>query len=366
MSDDYYDVLEVSRSASAEEIKKAYRKKAMEFHPDHNSGDKESEEKFKKISEAYAVLSDSEKKNLYDRVGYAAFKRTGNAAPPPGFDFFSGAGFASTGFSFSTGGPGFGRPRVVPDIKVGFSGKLSQIINGAKIEATVNRKIVCDDCSGVGRIITVNKCSACGGTGGRIDSRMANVQFVTTCRACAGTGFESTECATCKGRAFSIVGENLSVTIPQNIAPLSTLKIEGKGNTVYYQGGKMTGDLYIVIDYCPTQDGVTLDNGSLYITTMVPFDTVFSGKEISIDVFGSKKIRFKLDHKYESGYQYVVKDGGLTKGKNAFVKVFIDFPKNKLSKKDKEKLVKTLGEIYGEPDTAFQPVTIASSDDRRY
>ena len=364
MSDDYYEILGIPKNASSDEIKKAYRKKAMEFHPDHNAANPEAEEMFKKISQAYEVLADSQKKAIYDRVGPDNYHRTNKGGYSP-FDHFSG-GFG--GMNFGAAGrqnSGFRRPPMVADIKVGFNGQLKQIIAGAKIKATVNRKIACDDCKGLGRIVTTNQCSACNGTGSQ-QSRINIVQFVivTTCESCGGTGRESTKCDSCNGQGFSTVGADLSVTIPKNIAPLSTLKITGKGNEVYYQGTKVTGDLYVVVDYSPTQDGVTLDNGSLYVTIMVPFDTVINDKEITIDIFGCKKIHLKLDHTNASGHRYVVKNAGLGKSKNAFVKVFIDFPKNKLSRKDKDKLVKTLGEIYGKPDTTFQPVTIAPADDQ--
>lgn len=363
MNDDYYDILGIPSTASSDEIKKAYRKKAMESHPDQNAGDQASEELFKKVSEAYETLSDPQKKELYDRVGHAAYQgsggKTGQQSP---FDFFSGGGFGAVNF----GGPqGFARPKIMPDIKVGFSAKLEQIIAGAKINATVIRKIACDDCNGLGKHVTTQKCSACDGKGGR-QSRMMNVEFVTTCNSCGGTGFESTKCDTCDGNGFSTTGENLNVTIPQNIAPLSTLKLAGKGNEIYHKGTKITGNLFVVIDYNPTQGGVTLDNGSLYVTVMVPFDTVVNEKEIDIDIFGCKKIKLKLDHKHESGYKYVIKNKGLGKGKHAFVKVFIDFPKNKLSKKDKDKLVQTLGEIYGKPATTFQPVAITAAGTGRH
>jgi len=124
----------------------------------------------------------------------------------------------------------------------------------------------------------------------------------------------------------------------------------------------MLGNLYIVVDYASSQDGVSLRYGNLYLTIKVPFDTVLSEKEITINIFDSKMIKLKLDMNRKSGYQYKIEDGGLEKGKNAFVKVFLDSPRNNIKKTHKDKLVKLMGEIYGDPATTFQPEPIASID----
>jgi len=358
MSDNYYTILGVSKNASQDEIKKAYRKKALKSHPDTNKGDKKSEERFKKISEAYEVLSDENKRAYYDRVGHSHFGRHSNSRNSYASHF---SNFSSFGGSMGSQGFPFGTTQrmMSPDIRVGLNLSLEQIIRGDKVAISIGRKIACESCQGNGHIPTTSKCVHCDGKGA-IQGQIANVVFSTICGNCRGTGFEFAPCSKCYGNSYSTVNESMTVTIPPNISHLSSLRLVGKGNEVFYQGQKIVGDLHIVVDYPSSQDGVTLRHGNLYLTVKVPFDTVLADITIKINVFNCKEFSLKLDRNNKSGHQYIIKNSGMSNKSDVLVKVFIDSPANNISKEDRDRLLKLMGEIYGSPNTTFQPVPIAS------
>ena len=362
--DDYYELLGVTKESGAEEIKKAYRKKAIQYHPDKNSGDIKAEEMFKKISEAYEVLSDPTKKDNYDN-GFSRFSY--NASMNPN-DIFSSAfgnmSFNGTNFNFSNMsfsfedlmGSNFSRkaPRIPPDNKAVYRATMQDIINGNNIELQIKRHIACDKCNGIGINTTSEKCEACQGQGKR-NSRTANMIFSSICNNCGGTGKNNKKCETCNGSAYSVVTENVNLKIPMGISPMSTLRLKGKGNEVYGGGVKNVGDTYIVIDYPQQYKGVNLKDGNFYISIRVPFNAALSEEEIEVDILGCKKVTLKLNSEHKSGYLYVVEKGGINENNYAFVKVFIDFPKNKISKEDKLKLISVMKEIYGLPTNKFRP-----------
>ena len=176
---DYYKILGVARDADADSIKKAYRKLAMECHPDRNQGDKALEEKFKEVSEAYEVLSDPNKKNQYDR-GPRKFNGMGYTNP---FDIFSSV-FEAT---FSSGGSFVNQRRKInPDVRLAYRASISQIIQGASPQIEFPRQISCDACTGLGFIQEEGVCASCKGKG-QIKSQINNIFVtVTTCRSCGG------------------------------------------------------------------------------------------------------------------------------------------------------------------------------------
>jgi len=233
MSENYYDLLGVPQAASQDEIKKAYRKKALQYHPDRNQGNKEAEENFKKISEAYEVLSDENKRSHYDRVGHDAFGNYHSNYNSP-FDIYTSA-FGNMAFQ-NMQNAFYVRDRVLvnPDIRVSYTLSLKQVITGDKIRASINRQIACEDCKGSGFKTTGNKCKPCNGSG-TFQTNMMNMLFQTSCSHCNGTGQEATACSKCRGRAYNVAKEEILITIPPNIPSMSTLKLAGKGNEIYYQ-----------------------------------------------------------------------------------------------------------------------------------
>jgi len=340
---DYYKILGVDKEAEPDIIKKSYRKLAMQYHPDQNQGDATSEAKFKDVAEAYEILSDPNKRSNYDNGGMNRPQGnhgfTGNPFDP--FDMFRG--------SHSN----MHRQPIGSDTKVVFRASLSQIITGGKVRVKFTRQIACDECYGQGSSVTNDTCKACQGSG-QLGSRMANMTFVTTCPKCNGTGNQMKTCKKCNGKAYKAHTEKAEVVIPKGIGPLTMLQIKNKGNEVYRGNQKIIGHTYLVIDYPRSEQGVSLDSGNIYTLVRVPFNTIIAEETITIDVLGCKDIKFKVDITKTSGHQYVVNGAGVTEDKKAFVKVFIDAPKNKLSEDEKTKLNKIMGEVYGKPLQKFK------------
>lgn len=345
-SKDYYKILGVSKDTDVATIKKAYRTLAMEHHPDTNKGDEKSEAKFKEIAEAYEVLSDPNKKRNYDSGGM----RGGLGGNP--FDIFN---------SVFGGGNPFGGVRtsarqvVGPDNKLVLRVSLAQIITGDTAIIEFTRFLACEECKGQGHIPTSEKCYSCNGFG-QLSSQMANMSFVTTCPRCGGCGKAIEKCKKCSGEAYTSVKEKIKLEVPKGIMPHSMLKIPDKGNEIYYNESRVTGNTWVIIDYPRTENGVSLDLRNIYVSIRVPFNTVIAEEQIEVDVLGCKILKFKIDSAKSSGYQYKIQGEGVVAGKDAFVKVFIDSPKNKLSEEEKTKLNKVMGEIYGNPPKQFKTI----------
>jgi len=343
---DYYKILGVEKNADEESIKKAYRNLAHKYHPDKNPNNKEAEEKFKEISEAYSTLSDSDAKQIYDNGGMRAAH----------FDPFS---------SFTTASNIFGNMRftvdnsfaVNPDNRIAYRIGMENIIKGGKAQIDFTRFIACDKCFGKGRINSKDKCRTCNGLGNVFFSVQNNVVFNTTCSECKGTGKKTDPCEKCGSTGFKKINEKLSVDIPAGLNPMSALRIKGKGNEVYYGGGKTVGDTYIIIDYPQNYKGITLRDGNIYASINATIDSVLAEEKIKVNILGCKEVEFKLDSSKNSGYLYKIEKQGITDDKHAFIKVFIDIPKNKISEEDKEKLVKLMRDVYGKPTTKYEPTT---------
>jgi molecular chaperone DnaJ len=261
---DYYEVLEVSRNASAEEIKKAYRKKALKFHPDKNPGDKEAENKFKEAAEAYEVLGNAEKRQRYDQFGHAGV----GGASGSGFggggmtmeDIFShfgdifGGGFGSFGGFGGFGSSSRGSQRVNKgsNLRVKVKLTLKEIANGVEKKIKVRKYVACEYCNGTGAEngTAYSTCSTCGGTG-RV-TRVANtllgqMQTRSTCPTCGGEGKTITKkCPHCNGEGVIRKEEIITVNIPAGVEEGMQLSVSGKGNAA--RRGGINGDLLVQIE----------------------------------------------------------------------------------------------------------------------
>ena len=356
---DYYKLLNVDRDSDADAIKKAYRKLAMKYHPDKNQGDKKAEDKFKEISEAYGVLSDPDEKAYYDRTGQVKGSGGGRYADP--FDIFSSV-FGDMGFNRGFN-RGFNTPRrpnrsyIYKDNKFVYRIGLKEVITGGVAKMKFKRQIACDKCKGAGYEELEKKCGDCNGSG-MFSQRSQNMIFQTTCSKCGGYGREIKQCDGCNGRGYSIKKEKISLKIPAGVRPLTSLKIKGKGNEIYEGDNKVTGDSYVVVDYPNVYEGVRLDRGDIYTSIQVPFNTILGEKKIKVNIFGCKEIEFKLDLNKNNGYQYKIEDAGVTENNDAFIKVFVDLPKNKISEQDRKKLIKSMEEVYGNATDSFNPTRI--------
>jgi molecular chaperone DnaJ len=261
---DFYEILGVSKSASADEIKKAYRKTAMQYHPDRNPGDKAAEEKFKEAAEAYEVLSDADKKAKYDRFGHQAFgpgMGGGRSGAPNMDDIFSQFGdiFGDEGFgSFFGGGGGrsrgSGRQRGQRGSNLRIKMKLTfeEIAKGVTKNVKVKKNVICTTCAGSGAKDknSVQTCQTCGGNGQvkRVTNTfLGQMQTVTTCPTCSGEGQTVTaKCGSCRGEGRVFGEETISIDIPAGVQEGMQLSMSGKGNAG--ERGGMAGDLIIQIE----------------------------------------------------------------------------------------------------------------------
>jgi molecular chaperone DnaJ len=263
---DYYEILGVAKSASADEIKKAYRKVAMQYHPDRNPGDKAAEEKFKEAAEAYEILSDPDKKSKYDRFGHAAFAPgTGGGGHYGGGgmnmeDIFSQFGdvFGDDVFgSFFGGGRGRGGGRSArgvrgSNLRIKMKLTYEEIAKGVTKNVKVKKHVVCNTCNGSGAKDqgSVQNCKTCGGSGQIrkvTNTFLGQMQTVTTCPTCNGEGTTVTaKCGTCKGEGRVYGEETISIDIPAGVQEGMQLSMSGKGNAG--ERGGPPGDLIIQIE----------------------------------------------------------------------------------------------------------------------
>ena len=261
---DYYEVLGVEKNANADEIKKAYRKSAIKYHPDKNPGDKEAEEKFKEAAEAYDVLSNPDKRARYDQFGHAGMN---GGAAGGGFGGFGGAGgfsmediFSQFGDIFGGHFGGFGGGRSSggrhvnrgSDIRVKVKLTLAEIANGTTKKLKVNKYIVCDKCGGSGAkdSSSYTTCSTCNGTG--VVTRVENtffgrMQTQGVCPTCGGEGKIITDkCDKCGGEGIVKGSEIIEINIPAGVGEGMALTVSGKGNAARHGG--VNGDLLVVIE----------------------------------------------------------------------------------------------------------------------
>lgn len=254
---DYYEVLGVAKTASGDEIKKAYRKLAMQYHPDRNPGNKDAEAKFKDINEAYEVLKDEQKRAAYDRYGHQAF--TGGFGGGAGANPFNGFDFTGTGFAdvfsdiFSEfTGQGRARPRSYAergnDIRYDVALTLEEAFRGVEKEITITSSKECDACHGFGTADSKEPpvCATCKGTGKIRTQQGGFFVFETTCPQCRGTGRVVTDkCKKCRGTGTEKLEKSLKIKIPAGIENGTRMRVAGEGEAGRRGGAK--GDLYVFI-----------------------------------------------------------------------------------------------------------------------
>jgi molecular chaperone DnaJ len=267
---DYYEILGVAKTASAEEIKKAYRKVAMQYHPDRNPGDKAAEEKFKEAAEAYEVLSDADKKAQYDRYGHAGVSGQGRGFGGGGMnmeDIFSQFGdifgddlFGSFFGGGQRGGRGEQRSRGVRgnNLRVKLKLNYEEIAKGVTKNIKVKKHVSCTTCSGSGAKDkgSMQSCGTCGGSGQvrRVQNTfLGQMQTVSTCPNCHGEGTTITaKCTACKGEGRVFGEDTVSIDIPAGVQEGMQLNVSGKGNAG--ERGGMPGDLIILIEEEPHKE----------------------------------------------------------------------------------------------------------------
>ena len=354
---DYYEVLGVDKSASADEIKKAYRKLAIKYHPDKNPGDKEAEEKFKEAAEAYSVLSDADKKARYDQFGHAGVEGAG-----PDFsggfgnlndilnDLFGGAfgggfgGFNGFGGGFGGARGGQRQQRVYRgrDIRVRVKLTLEEIAKGVEKEISIEKSVPCTECGGKGakNSSDIKTCSACNGTGQV--QRVTNSIFgqtvtYSTCQQCGGEGKVVTNpCRSCGGTGLVRKRETIKVKIPAGVEAGMQLTIQGEGHAAKNNG--INGDLLVVIEEQEHQD-LKREGNNLYYTKIISLPEAILGAEVEVPCLdGPYKI--KVDAGTQSGTVVRLRNKGLPTVNgyggtgDMYVKFAVWIPK-KLDREDK-------------------------------
>ena len=315
---DYYEVLGVSRDASQEEIKKAYRKLAREYHPDVNSGDKNAEKKFKEVKEAYDVISNPDLKARYDQFGHAG--TDGN-----GFGGFGGTDFGDMGgfgdiFDMFFGGSGFGgsrarqnAPHKGSDLRVDLEITFEEAAFGIKKDVTIPRLEECPQCDGSGAApgTHLETCSVCQGTGQmRINQKtpLGHFQTIKTCTECRGTGkINKNPCDKCYGQGRVKRRRKIKVEIPAGVDEGARLRITGEGE-VGINGGP-AGDLYVFITI-KHHEIFSRDGNDVYCEIPIDFVQAALGSEIKVPTLDGK-VKFTIPEETQGGTSFRLKGKGI-------------------------------------------------------
>ena len=312
---DYYDVLGVNKSATPEQIKSAYRKLAVKYHPDKNKGDKASEEKFKEASEAYHILSNAERKQNYDNFGHAAFENAGGGRGGFGnFDFSSNFSDIFEDFFGEGFGGGGRRSRRSnnrgSDLRYDLSITLEEAYKGKKQDIKFSTSEKCETCKGSGSKPghDSSSCSMCGGHG-QVRSSQGFFTVQQTCPQCAGSGEEITNpCNNCNGQGKEQTSKRLSVSIPKGVDDGTRIRLTGKGEAGSRGGGN--GDLYLFINVY-SHDLFKRSDENLFFECPVSIADAALGTSIEIPTIDGGKAKIKIPSGTQSGKQFRLKGKGM-------------------------------------------------------
>jgi molecular chaperone DnaJ len=356
MAKDYYEILGVNKNSTQDEIKKAYRKKAMEYHPDRNPGNKEAEAKFKEAAEAYDILHDNDKRAAYDKYGDAAFSdRAGG-----GFSGFQSANFSdfsdifssfSDIFSDFTGGGRSMRKsesHTGSDLRYDLTMTLEEAYSGKTVDINFTTLGACDDCSGSGSAdgSGATNCTNCGGSG---MSRVQQGFFIMeqTCRKCAGTGkIIKKTCKKCSGTGRVNKNRNLSVKIPAGVDNGSKIKLSGEGEAG--RNGSKAGNLFVFTNI-KKHEIFTREGNNLQIVAGILPTTMMVGGEIEVPTIDGSKTTLKIAPGTQDGEKLKVNSkgmpllGGGERRGDMIVLIKVDIPKNLSA--DEKKLAKELDDM---------------------
>jgi molecular chaperone DnaJ len=346
---DYYDTIGVSKNATADELKRAYRKKAMEYHPDRNPGNAEAEQKFKDLNEAYEVLKDDQKRAAYDQYGHAAFEQGGGGfgGGRGGFEFnFGGGGFGDIfeevfGDFMGGGRGGARRAARGADARYDMSITLEEAFKGKSTKIKVKTAVECDECNGYG---TQNGkepevCSTCNGMG-KVRMQQGFFAIERPCPTCGGTGTEIKEpCEKCHGAGRVENEKNLEVKIPAGIEDGTRIRLADEGHAGTQ--GAQAGDLYIFLNV-KDHDIFTRVGNDIHCDVPIPMTTAALGGCIEVPDISGEKQEIKVPAGTQTDKEFRIKSKGMSilhsknRG-NMFVKVAVETPVN-LTKKQKELL----------------------------
>ncbi|WP_114395173.1 molecular chaperone DnaJ [Oleisolibacter albus] len=343
---DYYEVLGVEKGASADDLKKAYRKLAMQYHPDRNQGDKAAEQKFKEINEAYDVLKDEQKRGAYDRFGHAAFEngRGPGAGAAGGFDF--GSGFADIfdemfGEFMGRGGRGAQANNRGADLRYNLEITLEEAFQGTTTQVRVPTSVMCDSCGGSGaekgsQPIT---CPTCNGAG-KVRAQQGFFTIERTCPGCGGAGRVIKDpCRACGGQGRVRKEKTLQVNIPAGVEDGTRIRLAGEGEAGLRGGSP--GDLYIFLAIAPHRF-FQRDGANLHCRVPIPMTTAALGGTIEVPTVEGTRAKITVTPGTQSGHQFRLKGKGMTVLRSPargdmYIQVVVETPVN-LTKKQQELL----------------------------
>ncbi|MBN8898755.1 MAG: molecular chaperone DnaJ, partial [Rhodospirillales bacterium] len=343
---DYYATLGVAREASAEDLKRAYRKLAMQYHPDRNPGDKQAEAKFKEVSEAYDVLKDEQKRAAYDRFGHAAFEQGGGG--PGGFDF-SGAGGLGDIFDqmfgdFMGGGRrgGSGRPRSGADIRQAVEIDLAEAFAGTKVNLRVPTRVTCEACGGTGsedKSRSADTCGTCHGAG-KVRAQQGFFLIERTCPTCGGSGrVVRNPCRICRGAGTVQRERSLQVAVPAGVEDGTRIRLAGEGEAG--GPGAANGDLYVHVAIRP-HEFFQRDAANILLRVPLRMTQAALGGEVEVPVIDGSKAKVKIPPGTQTGDQFRLRGKGFSVLRSPargdmFIQVAVETPQN-LTAKQRELL----------------------------
>ena len=337
---DYYEILEIQRTASGDEVKKAYRKMALKYHPDRNPDDKNAEEMFKKINEAYQVLSDKEKRQIYDTYGKKGLESSGF-----GFSDMEGSIFDIFNSVFGGGFSGFGggartrkSEKYPRDLAISLELSFAEAVFGCKKEIEIHYKSACETCNGTGaKDGKITTCSTCKGRGRETFSQ-GFMTFAQTCSKCQGSGqMVAEKCPKCSGKGYKQTQEKFEVKIPEGVDSNNQIRVQGRGNKM---PNGTRGDLYVEI-IAQDDPNFIRHHNDIYLEVPVFFTLVMLGGSIKIPSL-TKELDLKIPVGVKDKQQFVfygegVKSVNSGKKGNFIAVVSITYPE-KLENKQRELL----------------------------
>jgi molecular chaperone DnaJ len=353
---DFYVTLGVAKDASADDLKKAYRKLAMQFHPDRNPGDKKAEAKFKEINEAYDILKDDQKRAAYDRMGHAAFEQGGPGAG--GFDFSGGGGglgdIFDQMFGDFMGGRGRSRgPRAGADLRTAVEIDLVEAYAGTKKHLRVPTRVACEACAGTGsesKDRGVETCGGCGGTG-KVRAQQGFFLIERTCPTCGGQGrVIRNPCRVCQGAGTVQRERTLQVQVPAGVEDGTRIRLPGEGEAG--GPGGSPGDLYVHVAIRPHAI-FQRDGANIFCRVPLPMTQAALGGEIEVPAIDASKARVKIPPGTQTGDQFRLRGKGFSVLRSAargdmYIQVSVETPQH-LTKRQRELLEEFEAEAKGHP-----------------
>ena len=357
---DYYETLGVSKSAEDNEIKKAYKKLAMKFHPDRTQGDKAKEETFKEIQEAYEILKDDQKRAAYDQYGHAAFEQGGHGGGGHGGHGDFGDAFGDIfGDIFGGGGRGRGRQSRAQrgsDLRYNVELNLEDAVKGKSLEIKVPTFVSCEPCDGSGakKGTSAKTCSTCHGHG-QVQMRQGLFAVQQTCPTCSGKGkVISSPCTSCRGQGRVEKTKTLSVKIPPGVDTGDRIRLSGEGEAGEH--GAPAGDLYVQVNV-RDHDIFVRDENHLYCEVPISFVTAALGGEIEVPTLGGK-VKLKVPKETQTGKMFRLRGKGVKSVRSAITgdlmcKVVLETPVNLSG--DQSDLLRQLEEKMGKSSKKHSP-----------